>query len=234
MKKFFVFLLSLFLFVPSALADTDNEIVFHGIPWGISINELADQLRKRNFAVQSSDIESDANMGIWTYQFRNMYQYDIESSGHKIQLNFWSNQGSAKIAGYPINGLELFAHYGVVDGIVSFDADDSKYYLTAFSFDVQDEMAVGVYADLSKKLSALYGTGTEDTTKIVDNTYTYTVWSGANNTAVCLYRSVSTSSAYQYVYLMYGKTDCEKTLREVRRLVIEHEIQSVADDSTGL
>lgn len=234
MKKFFAFLMVLFLFAPSALADTESEIVFHGIPWGISVNELADQLRQRNIPVSSGDIEADANMAIWTYQFRNSYMNDIESTGYKIPLYFFSNPDTVKIAGYPVQDMQLYAHYDITDGIIKLDADNSKYYLVSVQFDVSDEMALGVYADLHQKLSSLYGNGVEDATKIVETTYTYTVWNGANNTAVCLYRSVSTSSDYQFVHLMYGKTDCEQTLREVRRLVIEHEIQSVADDTTGL
>lgn len=234
MKKFFVLLFSLMLFAHAALADTETEIVFHGIPWGISVNELVDQLKQRNIPAQSVDIEADASMAIWAYQFRNSYMNNIESTGYNIPLYFYSNPGAVKIAGYPVQDMQLYAHYDITDGTLKLGANDSKYYMVLIQFDVSDEMAVGVYADLHKKLSALYGNGAEDTTKEVETTYTYTVWHGANNTAVCLYRSVSTSSNYQFVYLMYGKTDCEKTLREVRRLVIEHEIQSVADDTTGL
>lgn len=234
MKKFAIILLPLFLFLPSALADTDTEIVFHSIPWGISVNELVDQLRQRSIPVQSGDIEADASMAIWAYQFRNSYMNDIESTGFEIPLYFFSYPDAVKIAGYPVQDMQLYAHYDITDGILKLDADNSQYYMVSLQFDVSDEMAVGVYADLHKKLSALYGNGAEDTTKEIETTYTYTVWHGANNTAVCLYRSVSTSSDYQFVHLMYGKTDSEQTLREVRRLVIEHEIQSVADDSTGL
>lgn len=234
MKKFFALLLALVLFAPSALADTDAEIMFHGIPWGISVNELVDQLRDRKIPVQSGDIEADASMAIWAYQFRNSYMNNIESTGYEIPLYFFSNPDAVKIAGYPVQDIQLYAHYDIADGILKLEANNSKYYMVLLQFDISDEMAVGVYADLHKKLSALYGNGAENTTKEVETTYTYTVWHGANNTAVCLYRSVNPDSDYQFVHLMYGKTDCEQTLREVRRLVIEHEIQSVADDSTGL
>ena len=234
LKRIFGFFLAMMLFTPTAIADTDTEILFHGIPWGISVNELVVQLKQRNIPVSSSNVETDANMAIWTYQFRNSFMNDIESTGHKISLYFYSNPGAVKIAGYPIQDIQFYAYYGFDDGIIKLDADNTEYYFVHVQFDVSDEMALGVYADLHKKLSALYGNGVENTIKIVETTYTYTVWNGANNTAVCLYRSVSTSSDYQFVHLMYGKTDCEQTLRKVRRLVIEYEIQSVADDSTGL
>ena len=234
LKRIVAFLLSMLLIVPVAFADSDKEIVFHGIPWGISINELAEHLRKRSIPVLSGDIEADANMAIWAYQFRNSYMNDIESTGYKIPLYFYGNPNTVKIAGYPVQEMQLYAHYDITDRTLKLDADNSKYYMVSVKFDVSDEMAVGVYADLHKKLSALYGNGVEDATKEIETTYTYTVWHGASNTAVCLYRSVSASSNYQHVKLMYGKTDSEQTLREVRRLVIEHEIQSVADDTTGL
>lgn len=234
MKKFFALALILLLLIQSALADTDKEIVFHGIPWGISINELVDQLNQRKITVTSEDIEANADLDIWTYQFGNSYEYNVDATGYHIRLNYYSAPGTVKIAGFPVSSMELFSHYGAVDEAISYNADDSKYYLSKVTFDVSDEMAVGVYSDLSNKLTVLYKTGTESTTKYGSSTYTYTVWNGSNNTAVCLFRSISTSSDYQFVYLMYGKTDSEQTLREVRRLVIEHEIQSVADDTTGL
>lgn len=234
MKRFFIFLVVLMLFVPAALADTETEIVFHGIPWGISVNELADQLRQRNISVSASDIKNDEDMVFWGSQFLSVSDDRFDTTGHKISLYYWNDPGKAKIAGHPVQELELYSHYGIADGKISLDANDSKYYLVNIWFDANDEMVVGIYDDLLTKLTTLYGNCTESTFKTSSSNYTCATWHGANNSAVILYRSVSDSSGYQFVHLIYGKTDSEQTLREVRRLVIEHEIQSVADDSTGL
>lgn len=234
MKKLLALILLLTMIAPISFADTDGQIMFHNIPWGIGIDKLAYNLKQRNIDVPSGKIKANANMAIWTYYFRNSYEYDIEATGHKIQLSYWGNTDAVKIAGYPVQEMELYAHYDITNDVLNLDAANSKYYMATVWFDISDEMAVGVYADLANKLTALYGNGKEATTNIIDTTYTYTVWNGANNTAVCLYKSISESSDYQFVHLMYGKTDCEQTLRKVRRLVIEHEIQSVANDSTGL
>ena len=220
--------------VSFATADTNENIVFHGIPWDISINELASALKERGIPVGYNDISNDANMAVWTYEFRNSYEHDIETTGHKISRYFWNDDVVVNIAGYPVQRMEFYAHYDITDGVLKQDANESRYYLTNSWFDVDDEMAVSVYNDLSSKLTRLYGNGSENTTYIVDNTYTYTVWNGANNTAVCLYRSVSDSSDYQFVHLMYGKTNIEETLQNVRKLVIEKQVQSVAEDVTGL
>ena len=232
MKKFFILLLALVLFAPSALADTDKEIVFHGIPWEISVNELVDQLKERKIPISSSDILANQNMRLWGSQFTSIGESYINSAGYAIM--FWDYDDRIKIAGYPVRNIDIFSHYGIIDGKISFDANDSEYYLCTIMFAANDEMAISIYHDLMSKLNTLYKTGTESASKYGSTAYTYTVWNGANNTAVCLYRSTSTSSDYQFVYLMYGKTNSEQTLREVRRLVIEHEIQSVADDTTGL
>lgn len=151
MKRAILFLLALVLFVPSALADTDSEIVFHGIPWGISANELVEQLTDRQIPAHSSSIESNVSMEVWTYNFGNSYEYAVDSSGCRLFLFFYSNPGSVKIAGHPVGSIRMYAHYGIVDNAVSFDVNDSSYYLSTILFDVSDEMAVDVYADLSKK-----------------------------------------------------------------------------------
>lgn len=249
MKKFFVFLLALVLFVPSAFAGTDKEIVFHGIPWGISVNELVDSLQQRDISVSSSDIESNASMEIWTRKFQSDFGEKVDSTGYRIWLYYLEleDQQSVKIAGYPVFSIELYAHYGISSGKISFDAESSNYYFATIHFASDDKLSMGLhgdertvqqYSDLCNKLSSLYGKGEEYTVTLSGTIYTYTIWNGANNSAVCLSHSDTTSSLtgynYQELDLMYGKTDCEQTLREVRRLVIEHEVQSVADDSTGL
>ena len=221
LKRIVAFLLSMLLIVPVASADTDKEIVFHGIPWGIDVNTLVNHLKERKIPVTSSDIDAGREMRFWGSQFLSITEDHFDSSGYVIPI--WDYDDRIRIAGYPVRNIDLYACYGIVDGEISFDADDSEFLFCSILFGVGDDMIAGVYSDLLEKLKNLYG----DCSK---NTYTYAVWYGANNTAVMLYRD----DEYEYVSLYYGKTDSKQTLQEVRRLVIEHEFQSVADDSTGL
>lgn len=230
LKRIVAFLLSMYLIVPVASADTDKEIVFHGIPWGISVNELVDQLRERN--IPSGNINDDYDMRFWGSQFLSITEDHFDSTGYKISIYDYDDK--IKIAGHPVLNIDLYAHYGMIDGEISLDADDSQFHFCTIMFAAGDEMIVGVYNDLLSKLNALYGNSTESTFKVGSSNYTASTWYGANNTAVNLYRYISDNQKYQSVNLCYGKTDSEQTLREVRRLVIEHKLQSVADDSTGL
>ena len=223
MRKFFCFLLALTLFSPAAFADTDSEIVFHGIPWGIGIDELTEQLNQRD--IPTDGINAGADMKFWDYQFLSITEDHVDSTG--FYMYFYDYDDKVKIAGYPVLSMYLYSHYGIADGKISLDANYSEYYLATIRFAASDEMVVGMYSDLLTKLTKLYGSCAEGTTK----EYTHAVWYGANDTAVMLYRS---AGEYQYVCLIYGKTISKQELLELRRLVIEHEIQSVADDTTGL
>lgn len=234
MKRILALVLVLMAFTGCAFADTEKPIEFHGIPWGIDILELAEVLNEKNIPVRKDKISNDANMAIWSYEFRNSFMNDIEETGHKISLYFHGDESTPKIAGYPVQELEFYAHYDITDGILNQSENGSRYYMATIWFDVNDEMAVSVFNDLAKKLTSLYGNGAENSTFIVDTTYTYLVWNGADDTAVCLYRSESNSSNYQFVHLMYGKTNIEETLQNVRKLVIEKKIQDVSNDTTGL
>jgi len=229
-KRIVVFLLSMLLIIPVASADTNKEIVFHGIPWGTSVDELVDQLRERN--IPSGSIYDNYDMRYWGSQFLSITEDHFDSTGYMISIYDYDDK--IKIAGHPVLNINLYAHYGMVDDKISLDADDSNYHFCTIMFAAGDEMVVGVYNDLLVKLNTLYGSSTESTFKVGSSKYTASTWYGANNTAVNLYRYISDDQKYQSVNLCYGKTDGEQTLREVRRLVIEHELQSVADDSTGL
>lgn len=236
MKRFFA-LLTLLVFMmtcPSALA-----IEFHGIPWGISVSELESALEERGLVVNGDDIKNDASMPIWSYKFRNSFMNNIDSTGHKISLYYYSDYDKKpSIAGYPVEEMEFYAHYDITDGVLSQNAGDSHYYMAQIGFDVNDERTPFIYNDLCNKLTGLYGEGVENSTFEFDTTYTYTVWEGLDNTAVCLYRSESTESDYQFLNLWYGNTTIEETLLNVRKLVVEKQIQqqvqAAANDTTGL
>ena len=223
MKRIVAFLLSMLLLVPIASADTDKEIVFHGIPWGIGLDELSTQLKQRD--IPTNGIETGADMHFWDYQFLSVTEDHVDSTG--FYMYFVDYDDTVKIAGYPVRSMYFYSHYGVTDGKISLDANDSEYYLVNISFAASDEMVAGIYSDILNKLTKLYGSSTES----APGRYTQAVWYGANDTAVMLYRS---SGEYQYVCLIYGKTVSKQELLELRRLVIEYEIQSVEDDLTGL
>lgn len=228
-KRIVAFLLSMLLIVPVASADTNDEIVFHGIPWGISINELVVQLQERKIPVSYSDIDAGSDMRFWGSQFISLTEDHFDSAGHMISLYDYDDR--IVIAGHPVRNIDLYAHYGIVDGEISLDSDDSEYYLCTIMFAAGDDMIEEVYSDLLTKLSNLYGDSIVGSTTTSSNEYKHAVWNGNNNTAVMLYCG---AGKYKYVCLMYGKTNSEDTLREVRQLVIEYQIQSVTNDSTGL
>ena len=231
MKKILAILLALCIFLTStAIADTTDPIVFHGIPWGISIDEVAAILKDKGIPIDADEFYLDADMQLWTYDFGDNWQYTTEKTGHRIVSTFWYDD--VKIAGYNIRSIEIYAHYDITDDVLKKETGNSKYYMASIWFDISDELAMPAYSDLSEKLSALYGTGAEDTVSSRTMEYTYTVWYGANDTAACLYRSEG--EEYQFVNLMYGHKNIEETLQKVRQMVINSQVQSIENDITGL
>ena len=231
MRKTLAILLILCMLMPAtAMADTTDPIMFHSIPWGISIDEVAAALKERGIPIDADDFYLDANMHFWTYDFGNDWRYTIEETGHRIVSSFWYDE--VKIAGYRIQDIQLYAHYDITNGVLKKETENSKYYMASISFDISDELAQPAYADLLAKLTALYGDGAEDKVISGSKEYTYAVWNGADDTAVCLYRSEG--GEYQFVNLIYGHKNIEETLHEVRNMVINNQVQSVVNDSTGL
>lgn len=231
MKRFFILFLVIVAMLPvsSALA-----IEFHGIPWGISVNELTTALEERGIAVSPDDISADADMPVWTYEFYDLIG-GIDSTGYRISLDYWFDNEKVKIAGYPVNSFSFCAHYDIADGVLKRNAENSHYYMAQMTFDYFDIMAESVYIDLMNKLTGLYGDYTDEGITILSTiAYEYKVWADADGNAVCLYHREDSDSDFHSVALVYGQPNIEATLQTVRQLVIQSEIQAVSNDISGL
>lgn len=237
MKRWIVLLYTLLLLLPvvHASADVDSEIVFHNIPWGISINELETQLEDRGIKINVDDIRDKQRMAVWSYDFISPDVF--EESGYRIYFYLYEEDKMPKVAGHLVNQMDFYAHYGLNNEELSLDADDSCYYMVKCGFNVHDEKAPAVYNDLAKKLTRLYGDGSSDVVfyDVGDGyTYNYIIWNGSEDTAVCLCHREDGDGEFHCVDLMYGHKNIEETLKKVRKLVIENEIASVANDTEGL
>lgn len=229
MKRFLVVISSLVLLLS---CSTAYAIEFYGIQWGISINELIEELNNRDISVSYAEVKENVDLPKWSYKF---YDLDTEDeTGYRISADYHSDDNKVKIAGHPVYELDCYAHYDITDGVLNKDVDSSKFYMIKIWFDYSDKIADVVYTDLATKLTGLYGEGTEGITSISGINYYYTVWEDKDNSAVCLYHMAYTDDHFHSVHLIYGNTKIDDTLRDVRNLVIESDIKAVANDTTGL
>lgn len=221
-----------------AVPAYSDEITFQGYAWGESAAEVAEKLEDTYF---------ESNMPAWS-DADSVMLYGQYAVGYRI----WS-YGQQEIAGYDVENFNMFFMYGHNDGQISTAPENSELYLVSLNLSVVD--IDGAYADLSAKLTDLYGEGTtashtNRSYSVGDGLYksavTTTTWLGANNTGIILAKSKpeddapdSADAFNSYVVLSYGKTDSDSMLssvyNEYRQMVAEEE-QASRDTSnaTGL
>lgn len=229
----FVVVIALMMVLPIAHADVDTEIVFSNTPWGIGVDELQKAMQSAGFFFNAEDVRDASYMPIWTYDFRHEWENSVKEAGYWIILNYWKDD-NVKVAGYRLDSLYLYCHYDLTDGVLDRDRSKSHYYRADISLDVEKELVDASYTDLQNKLTKLYGSYVEDSFHITDYTYTCSTWTGANNTAVCLYKSRGDDGEYSFLHLLYGKTDCEATLNAIHDAAVREIGTPDPDDLSGI
>lgn len=146
------------------------------------------------------------------------------------------------MGGYLVKSIHAYCHFAYSADSVNLDATNSRFYMADAWIDTADEAAA--YDDLKDKLSTLYGEPVEDianqTAYNYKNEIHYSVWYGANNTAVCLRYGFSANKEEEwvtdteYLILTYGKTDSEARLCELKQAIAQEETTAYAGDLGGL
>ena len=208
-----------------AYADTDKEILFRDIPWGISISEVKNALS--DFSIWRdvrglhlahwSDKKPSSGSGT-----ENGYQGGCKNNDDEEPL---------EIAGYPCY-IIVYCAYGLNEnGEVLRDRKSSQFYMASYTFDTSDIDTKLAYEELKEKLIELYGVGEETTSDggyggmFTDNgTFSYhltvlmTEWIGANNTAVLLRAEWDMDTGIGVsLQIVYGTTDYDNQLTAIEK-----------------
>ena len=233
MRKMFCLLITMLLLVSIAQAD---EIMFRGIPWGSSIDEVKDALA----AMGSSFVYKDTNMLSWDACKPYGYDFFEYPTGHKLSLIPATED--FKVAGYSVENITVYCAYGLEDGVQK-KSKDSNFYLASYIFDVVDVRAA--YNDLKKKLNQLYGDGeiaTGNATMVWAMYKQEAVeWHGDNETGILL-NVVTTNEGSDFnmdsLMLFYGKTNSKEMLNTIcdtiRQELIGEERHSKTNSIDGL
>lgn len=203
----------------SSLAPTalyEGEIMFRGIPWDTNAIDVRTKLAADGMISSGHKIDNDDFVYVWKIA----ESLEIEShSGANIAV--YDFPSTFSVAGYPLASAQIYCPYGYTETKVDRTVEGTKFMLAEMTFDVSDIELV--YADLTNKLTSLYGKPEE---VIDNNSYTiflgdmpdYTrynswmIWYGANNTGVFLYKTYTIDDGSTVVRgpelkLVYGKTN---------------------------
>lgn len=231
MKKFFVLtmLVVFALSTVSALAATDQEILFRGIPWGTDYNTAKSMLTDFPMVVP---MHGEA--------FK-MYSIDeiilgdgegIRFEYHDINVFATCTPSSIDVAGYKTSGVTAFFAFLPVDGVLTRDMADTAMYGGRYEFEPINTDAMS--EDLCAKLTGLYGEPdeTSDRKDFVGNTYDYVYWKGANDSMVALSvrHGTQTNSIYKdKIWISYVNTKGDEMLQTASDTAKSEAIANEAD-----
>lgn len=149
---------------------SDTDILFRNIQWGVSINDVSTALCDAGLP------EGRTSHGFTVNDVDYRYATDNVGIRHTIDESSLNKIGGFYIAGHRVSEVRAMAIYGIVDGAISKDTADSKFYNATYYFEVPADKseAQGVFDDLQQKMTVLYGEpGVIDGTKTVNRVAWY-------------------------------------------------------------
>ena len=211
MKKLICTLLVFLTFVTPALAD---EILFRDIPWGSNVPYVLDAMPQYS---NECDFGWETRIDAW-----NSFNADYGKSknGESPTIYYY---GDLSVAGYKINSITFQFLFSVdTEGVIHRGKDDLFLRGAMYRFEVADiEMAS---ADLTEKLTDLYGEGEQHINELDNQTIT---WYGDNSTGVCLEYSDD------YIVIWYGNTD-ESVISNLDKALAREEQEKAVGNIDGL
>ncbi len=205
-----------------------KPILFRGIEWGSSYSDVLAALPAE---IKFYDLQTDSNRTVSNYMLDESEGY---FDGHVVGYTYArsSSLDGIKVAGYELAGLRLrFAWVPGNDGLLVEDNIHTAFFFAEYEISPKDLDAA--YADLTAKLTSLYGepAATKTDGYIIDETYT--VWYGGNNTMLVLL-SKKYSSGSKEILIRYGTTDGDEWLQEAYEALILKETLDAASNVEGL
>lgn len=223
MKKLFSTLLIIAILTSCALAD--GSITFRNVPWGSSYTEAKDILNNINWHTYSGESHSADTV------------YDIVGIGSELETNNYninmyasaSSSGKVSVAGYEVAEIYMYFAFTSSNGTVTRTDDNTSLYAASYTFNPTD--IDGVFADLTNKLTSLYGESTETRreTNWSNDKYTYIVWNSADGDQVILKLDDERESSWSTgnkIYLFYIWNQADAALQTADDAVTAEKIAS--------
>lgn len=230
MKKILIALVCVLGLVAAAFAEENESapILFRQIQWGSSFAEVLEKLPEN---LRFYDLKTDSNYSVsgTMTDDRNAY-FDGHVAGYTYARS--SSLDGMKVAGYDLSGLRLrFAWVPDDDGLIVEDANHTALFFAEYEISPKDLDVV--YADLTTKLTSLYGEPAATKTDGFIITEKYTIWHGGNGTMLVLL-SKKYSSGSTEILIRYGTTEGDSWLQDAYNALILKETLDAASNIEGL
>lgn len=213
--------------------NTDAEIKFSGFNWYTDYKNtiyFADAKGIKNEWDWSRDNfdEDGCLTPHWYTIYTSINSYAGSEQRCGGYLSFSSSNVPSKVAGYKVDNLKLYLMWNAEKGVPTDykERDATEFYMARYELDVTDKEAA--YNDLVKKLKKLYGDNPYQDTYGSFSPVEYSVWVNQENALVAV------SYGEYDVTLVYMAPGAEEKLVKVEEMVKKHEIDSAADDMSGL
>lgn len=172
-----------------ALAEADQPILFRGLEWGASCDEVFASLLESGLAVDEDPYRADTSESSFLYPVFDEFFPDYpfpsfpEVESFPVQTVYFSLADGAQVAGYPLAQLRTKFYAGVQNGCVVQDSALNHFYYAEYVFDHHGIADIpGAYSAIVGKLTGLYGEPfLADTT---ESGSSRSVWRGADGTYI--------------------------------------------------
>ena len=212
MKKFISVLLVLSMLAAYALADAptyDGEILFRGLPWGCSIDEAVAN-------IQAAGVTNDrVRDGEDVHAID--YSVSVDACGFEYAPSGLPNDFF--VAGHLVEQVVVEAIYGIVDGQISHEREDSRMYCATYYFKDQTNIK-DVYDDLVSKLTSMYGTPVDAIESYYDHNL---MWTGTNNAAIIIEMD---DGDYPLLHITYWDLGIHDMITEMQNLAYIGDVNS--------
>lgn len=234
MKKTLAVLMCVCVLLTSVVAWAEEDssdaktILFRKINWGTSFTEVLSKLPEE---LKFSDLREDSNYTVAGTMTDDRSDY---FDGHVVGSTYArsSSLKEMKVAGYELAGLRLrFAWVPGENGLIVEDNDHTALFYAEYEIEPKDLDAV--YADLTAKLTSLYGEPASTKSSGLTIDCKYTIWNGADGTMLVLV-SKKYSSGSKNIYIRYGTTEGDTWLQNAYQALILQESIEAASNVDGL
>ena len=233
MKRYVALLAILMVFVvvpvfAETSTDPEPTILFRNNEWGSSLPEVLASFPDN---VRFYNLDADSAYQVEKTIIDEGRQY---YNGHVCGYTYArsSSLTDMKVAGYDVSGITLrFAWVPGDDGLIVEDQDHTALYYAKYEITPKDPEAV--LADLTTKLSSLYGE--PDATKTSGSVIkeTYTIWYGGEGSIVALVGRNYSSGSYE-IEIRYATTQGNEMLQTAYDALILQETLDAATSVDGL
>lgn len=220
MKRKFLLLtiaLSFAATLPSYAAETESVkgIQFRDIPWH-STKAEAEKILFSDPGVSANQFTDDEIYRLGALDFYNVVSGDdyVKGGGVKVSYN------GVTVAGYTPSDCHACYVFPITDqGYVNPSEDDAQFYLGWYGFSSNDFADIpGIYTDLEKKLTSLYG----DPAPASDDFKKTDTWSDQDGNTIELLQSAKNT----YVQLGYIAPDADQLVDQAKAALEKAQAES--------